>query len=151
SGTSNRPVVAALLFDTSPSMEYAVGGVTRLDDARGKAEELLDEMVGGSRVAVMDCGEEHEAPPLPLADARSRLRGLRIREGAGPLNRAIERAIKLLQKEGPDAPRFLYVFTDRTRGCWDTNGPKPQIPEGINLLVVDVGTESPRDLGIERV
>src|ERR1700730_16263665 len=34
---TERPVAAALVFDTSPSMEYAVGGQTRLDEARRQA------------------------------------------------------------------------------------------------------------------
>src|SRR5947199_10769540 len=54
----DRPVVAVLLFDTSPSMEYTVGGVSRLDEARRRAGELLDEMKPDSRVGVVDSGEE---------------------------------------------------------------------------------------------
>src|SRR5215470_7558428 len=41
---SERPVAAALVFDTSPSMEYAVGGQSRLEEAKRRALELLDEM-----------------------------------------------------------------------------------------------------------
>src|SRR5262245_5702247 len=42
--SGERPVAAVLVFDTSMSMEYTVGGQTRLDDARTRARELLDEM-----------------------------------------------------------------------------------------------------------
>src|SRR5262245_29551021 len=36
----DRAVAVALVFDTSPSMEYAVGGQTRLEDAKRRALEL---------------------------------------------------------------------------------------------------------------
>ena len=53
----DRPVAAVLLFDTSYSMQYESGGETRLDAARGRAQELLDELPEGSKVAVLDTGE----------------------------------------------------------------------------------------------
>ena len=47
-----QPVAAVLIIDTSPSMGYRVGAVSRLDEARRRAIELLDELPSGSRVAV---------------------------------------------------------------------------------------------------
>ncbi|MFO0877827.1 MAG: BatA and WFA domain-containing protein [Gemmataceae bacterium] len=150
----DRPVVATLLFDTSASMEYSVGGVSRLDDARTRARELLAEMKSDSRVAILDAAEE--APPtlLPPVEARSRLESLRLRPGAGSLNGAVVRALRFLQQQegGEDGPpRLLYVFTDRTRASWEMTGLRPTLPEGVNVLLVDVGVDTPRDLGIERV
>src|SRR6266849_6923504 len=40
----DRSVAAVLLFDTSYSMEYAVSGRSRLDEAKRRAQELLDEL-----------------------------------------------------------------------------------------------------------
>jgi hypothetical protein len=153
---SDRPATVVLLFDVSPSMEYVVGGVSRLDEARGRARELLGELHAGSKVAILDNGDEEapDVPPLPLADARGRIEALHTRPGAGPLNRAVERALRLLEKEeaGEETPpRILYVFSDRTRACWDPAGLKPAVPEGVHALFVDVGVEKPRDLGIEKV
>src|SRR5947209_15626545 len=54
---TERPVAAVLLFDTSPSMEYTVAGKNRLDEARRRAFELLDELPDGSRIAVLDSAE----------------------------------------------------------------------------------------------
>jgi hypothetical protein len=150
----DRPISAVLLFDTSASMEYAVGGVSRLEDAVQRARELLDEMDPNSRLAVLDSGEEVQDLLLPRDEARSRLDGLRIRPGGGALNRPLDRALRLLAAEpgGEEgAPRFLYVFTDRTRACWDPAGLKPAVPEEVTVFVVDVGVETPRDLGIDKV
>lgn len=150
----NRPIVAVLLFDTSASMDYAVGGVTRLDEARRRARELLDEMAPGSRVAVVDAAEAALAALLPASEARPRLDNLRVRPGAGALNLAVDRALRLLEGQPAgesDPPRLLYLFSDRTRAVWDAAGPRPQLPEGVALTWVDVGVEKPRDLGIDRV
>jgi hypothetical protein len=150
----DRPITAVLLFDTSASMEYVVGGVSRLEDAVQRARELLDEMDPNSRVAVLDSGEEVQDLLLPRDEARSRLEGLRIRPGAGSLNRRLDQGMRLLaaEPEGEEAaPRFLYVFTDRTRACWDPAGLKPTVVDGVTILVVDVGVETPRDLAIDKV
>src|SRR5271167_4872029 len=54
-----RPAItgAVLLIDTSYSMEYAVAGKTRLDEAKRRAAELLDELPDGSKVAVLDSAD----------------------------------------------------------------------------------------------
>src|SRR5262249_8919847 len=54
---SKQPVDAVLIFDTSFSMEYASGGRTRLEEAKRRSLELLDEIPEGSRVAVLDTAE----------------------------------------------------------------------------------------------
>ncbi len=62
--------------------------------------------------------------------------------------------MRLLEKvgEGNDPPpRFVYLFSDRTRACWDVQtGPK-SVPDGIRALFVDVGADKPKDLAIEKV
>lgn len=152
--SGDRPIVAVFLFDTSPSMEYTVGGVSRLDDARTRARELLDEMKPDSRIALLDAGEDTREALLPPGEVRGRLETLRPRPGSGSLNGAVDRALRLLEKEetGDDAPpRLLYVFSDRTRACWDATGLQPRLPEGVTVHLIDVGVEQPKDLGIDKV
>src|SRR5262249_10567417 len=55
--STDRPEAAAFLFDTSYSMEYAVGGRSRLDEAKRRSLELLAGLPEGSRVAVFDSAE----------------------------------------------------------------------------------------------
>src|SRR5436309_1177821 len=52
--TGERPVAAVLVFDTSLSMGYQAAGETRLDVAKRRAQELLDELPDGSKFAVLD-------------------------------------------------------------------------------------------------
>src|SRR5579883_824480 len=152
-----RPVAAVLIFDTSPSMEYSAAGRTRLEEAKQRARELLDEMDGGSQIALLDSGDdagEGGAEWMSPALAQTRIDGLRIRPANAALNRQIDRAVKLLEKvgEGEDPPpRFLYLFSDRTRACWDPRAGPRTMPESVRALFVDVGTEKPKDLAIDKV
>jgi hypothetical protein len=157
--SSDRPIAAVLLFDTSPSMEYASAGQTRLEDAQQRARELLDEMAEDSRVAVFDSGDSGDTGSgewIPNRDLiRSRINGLHIRPANAALNRQIERAFRLLQQEGEGEeplPRFLFIFSDRTRECWDAAEAKRiQKPEGVRVVFVDVGVNEPQDLAIDKV
>jgi hypothetical protein len=154
--SGDRPVAAVFVLDTSPSMEYSAGGIARLDEARQRAREVLEEMADGSRVAVLDTADEvgGEADWLSPAAALSRLGGLRVRPANGTLNRPVEQGLRWLEQlgEGEEVPpRFLYVFSDRARACWDSRGPKVRKPEGVTALFVDVGAESPKDLAIDKV
>jgi hypothetical protein len=152
-----RPVAAVLIFDTSPSMEYSAAGRTRLEEAKQRARELLDEMDGGSQIAILDSGEDAGAGGaewVSPALAQTRIHGLRIRPANAALNRQMDRAVRLLEKvgEGEDPPpRFLYLFSDRTRASWDPHAGPRKMPEGIRGLYVDVGTNKPKDLAIDKV
>jgi hypothetical protein len=159
--SAERAVAAVLLFDTSPSMEYTSNGQTRLDEARQRARELLLEMADGSQVAVFETGDDAGdadagdwiATPAMI---QARIDGLRIRPANGPLNRQIDRAIRLLQtvEEGEDAPpRFLYIFSDRTRGSWDAAEVRKPTPAdaNVNVVFVDVGVDGAQDLAIDKV
>ena len=157
--SQDQAVAVVLLFDTSSSMEYERGGITRLEDAKRRALELLDELPPGSRVAVLDSAErggEFLDRPGPI---RERIQGLTIRPANGPITRLFDRAYKLLadlEKESDGVseppPRHLYIFSDRTRPCWDaTDVSQLKRPEGVTSVFVDVGVREPEDLAIERV
>lgn len=153
----DKPLTAVLLLDTSPSMGYAPGGLSRLDQARLRALEFLDEMHAASRVAILDAANPIAEPFLPLTEARTRLQKGAVRPDGGPLNRAVERAIDLLRQdqaslaEPGTTGHLLLIFTDNTRGCWDPRGVQPTLPEGIRARLVDVGHPNPQNLGIEAV
>jgi len=105
---NERAVAAVLVFDTSASMEYAAAGQTRLDEARQRARELLDEMADTSQVLVLDSaddagGEPSAADWLSPSGARGRVEGLQVRPGNAPLNRQVERALP--RPQGGRRPR----------------------------------------------
>ncbi len=155
------PAAAVLVFDVSYSMEYHVDGVSRLDDARHRALELLHDLPPGSRVAVLDTGEGagDEADDdwvVTPAQLDSRInKGLRFRPVRAPLVRLIERAAEMLAKpgEGPEpSSRRLYVFSDRTTTSWDAEAAKRlRLPDGAQATYIDLGVDKPVDLGITKV
>jgi hypothetical protein len=72
----------------------------------------------------------------------------------GWLNRQLDRAVRLLEKVGTGEdppPRFVYLFSDRARACWDPRAGPKTVPEGIHALFVDVGVDKPKDLAVEKV
>ncbi len=160
--SGEQPVAVAMIIDTSMSMEYREGGKSRLEEAKRRAGELVDDLPPGSRVAIFDTadslsGEWIDTPQL----IRDRLTGLQLRAGNGPVTDAIAAAYRLLHGLDEDSehqnepmPRFLYVFSDRTLASWDTS----RLPQLIELrdrskskvlsALVDVGVAKPSDLAI---
>ena len=161
---SDRPVAAVLLFDTSYSMQYTSGGETRLDAARRRALELLDDLPEGSEVAVLDTGEPGGEWLTSLSVARDRINGLRLRPANGPVTSRLAEAYRLLASsdragepgEEP-RPRFLYVFSDRTQESWEPGRSKDlqQLRDRLGIDVhsafVDVGIAEPVDLALVAV
>ena len=129
----DRPVVAALLFDTSYSMEYKTGeGITRLEEAKKRGHEALNELPEGSRVAILDTGEGLVATRgdglLSVGQARERINNLKLKYANGPVSKRLSQAYRLLaevsrsREEGnlSQWPRALFIFSDRTRGSWES-------------------------------
>jgi hypothetical protein len=154
--SAEQPAAAVLLFDTSYSMEYTVAGKTRLHEAKARAQELLNELPDGSRVAILDSAELGGEWTLNVDQARQRIGELKLRHANAPLNRQIDQAYRLFNDleenaENPTErlPRFLYVFSDRTTGCWDPGAASNQkAPDGLQAAFVDVGAKDPEDVAI---
>src|SRR5579884_95294 len=87
--SSDSPVAVALVFDTSLSMEYRQAERSRLDDAKRRANELLDELPEGSRVAVLDSAELGGEWVTSLARARDLIANLRLRPANAPVSRQV--------------------------------------------------------------
>jgi hypothetical protein len=157
-----QPVAAALVFDTSMSMEYNHNGKTRLEDAQQRARELLDDMPAGSRVAIFDSGEPLSGEWVnQLNLARDRVGALQLRPNAGSLADGLLQAYRLLADLDNDPevaseplPRFLYVFSDRTQECWDASRlpalkeARERIRGKLPAVFVDVGVDQPVDVAI---
>ena len=77
------PVAAALVFDTSLSMEYRVQDRTRLKEAQSIAMDLLKEFPDGSEALVLDSAEPSSRFFPELAMARQRIESLRLRPRDG--------------------------------------------------------------------
>lgn len=163
---SGQPVAIALVFDTSASMEYADStNKNRLETAKERARELLDDLPEGSRVAVFDSAEPVSGEWLPsLGLVKERIDALQIRYANGPVTDVLAPAYRLLatldeeEHAGEPMPRFLHAFSDRADSCWDAKS-LPQLKElrdrmtapPVHAVFVDVGVEQPTNLAIAEV
>jgi hypothetical protein len=164
--SAERPVVAVLIMDTSPSMEYAVAGRTRLDEAKRRAQELLTSMPAGSHVAVLDSGDIASGQwQLSPARAAEQVAALKIRSANGPVNAQLTEAYRLVrdldlgeEESREKLPRFIHVFSDRAADSWDASR-QPQLQEMrqslepliVNEVFFDVGADQPADLAITQI
>ena len=145
-----RPIAAVVVLDTSPSMGYvlsdrsgltearqhglklldepAQGPWTCLDEARGRALEILEDLPNGSKVAIIDTADRGE--PLWQSDlnaARQQIRDIKKpRANSQSVTRALESAYSVLARADAELepgqepfPRLLAVFSDRTTVSWD--------------------------------
>lgn len=168
--SGEQPVAVVLVIDTSPSMGYTAGDKSRLEDARRRALELLDELPDRSQVAVVPTG----LPPgseaaaglagtwlRSPADARKILDALKEPVAGESVSAAVAAAYQLFRTvdQETDAteslPRLVAVFTDRAAACWDasrlddlkklrdgTPDPKPL------HAVFDVGVDQPTNVAV---
>jgi Aerotolerance regulator N-terminal len=159
-----QAAIVVLAVDTSPTMEYTVGGKTRLDDAKARAQELLDDLGESSRIAILDSADPAPEWSLSRSAARERVANLSIRPANRPITDALDAAIRLLgsaefQEPGDDVkPKFIYVFSDRTPGSWenarvaDLKTRRDQLPDPKPRMVyVDVGVEHAVDTAVADV
>jgi Aerotolerance regulator N-terminal len=182
-----RPIATVIVLDTSPSMGYvlvaersgltetrqrllklldepAQGSWSCLDEARGRALEILEDLPSGSKVAILDTADRGE--PLwsgNLAEARQRVRDIKKpRANSQPVTRALETAYALLARADTELepgqepfPRLLAVFSDRTVVSWDTTrvtelqSLRERVPPpSVYHLYVDVGVDKPVNTAI---
>ncbi len=164
--SDDQPVAAVLVIDTSAGMGYAVSGVTRLDDAKRRANEFLAELPTGSRVAVLDANDVYGVWEPTVGDAKRRLDALKEPAGfAPPLTSVLAAAYQLFataDDEGTEPenrlPRVLAVFGDRASGSWDANRVEDlkkardavATPAPVHLFF-DVGTDTAVNVAVTAV
>src|SRR4051812_5227377 len=181
-----RPIAAVIVLDTSPSMGYelsqrsgltearqrglklldepAQGPWTCLDEARGRALEILEDLPGGSRVAIVDTADRGDPTwSGDLAAARQRIRDIKKpRANSQSVTRALETAYSLLARVDAELepgqeplPRLLAVFSDRTVPSWDAGrlaelqSMRDRVPlPSVYHVYVDVGVDKPVNTAI---
>jgi hypothetical protein len=158
-----KPVAMILVFDTSLSMGYKSGATTRLDLAKQRCIELLDQLPDDGRVLILDASDPasfaREDWLKSLEKARQRVSTMTTRPDNAPVTKALAEAWRRFEEmdrssddsEATNMPRFVCVFSDRTRASWDSSAtarrPKDDA-EKVQLLYFDVGVDEPIDLAI---
>lgn len=155
------PIATVIVIDTTPSMGYVVNDKSRLEEAKRRALELLDELPDKSPVAVLDTAEPGGAWLLDREAARRRIEEMRETKGGQAVTGALAVAYQLLAKvdQETDAadplPKFVAVFTDRTAASWDgaraddLKKLQAAVPDPKPVhVVVDFGAEAAANVGI---
>ncbi|MFN0053685.1 MAG: BatA domain-containing protein [Planctomycetales bacterium] len=160
------PVAAAMVFDTSLSMQYRQEGRTRLEVAQEIATRHLGSLPRTSRVAVIETSPADG--PIRFQSDQSqpvkRIAALETRPLRVPLEdrlaAAIEAQLEDKQKDaagaaspGADLLREVYVFTDLAASGWrPEETPRlaealAQAPE-VGVYLIDVGVTNPTNLAL---
>jgi hypothetical protein len=132
-----QPIAAVLLVDTSARMGYVLPGepgypdptkpLTILSEAKRRAGELLGQFHADSRIVLLDTAHPKKIW-LSRDGAQERIKRLGIRPDNIPVTERLADAYALLEKLARDRdevarnmPRFVFVFSDRTKPSWDTS------------------------------
>lgn len=156
-----QPIAVAIVLDTTPSMGYIANDKTRLEEARRRALELLNELPDKSPVAIIDTADSSGNWLLDAGAARRRLEELKETKGGQPVTTAIATAYQLLAKvdqetEAPEPlPKLVVVFTDRTVASWDPGRTedlkklRDSFPDPKPVhVVIDFGIDAPTNVGL---
>ena len=156
-----RPVAMILIFDTSPSMDYKSGDMSRLDLAKKRGLELLEQVPDDCRVLILDSAEANRGEDWlkSLEKARQRIQGLTIRPDNTPVTKALDEAMRRFDEwdragddpVGQNMPRFVCVFSDRTKASWNPSVSAKPAAERVQMLYFDVGIDDSVDLAITQV
>ncbi|MFK7817493.1 MAG: BatA and WFA domain-containing protein [Planctomycetaceae bacterium] len=165
--STNVPVAAVFLFDTSFSMDYRLENKTRLEQAREIAAAHLSSLPPGSRVCIADASINREMVfQGDLISAGARIDALKTDPNTTDLNARLNAAIQLqdedrqrVQQElgttGPDGDGFvreIYVFTDFARSAWRIGNSnlksKLDLMPWVNNYFIDLSVEKPINCGV---
>lgn len=150
---AEAPVAAALIFDTSPSMEYKFEGKTRLKAAQELAGKVLEKLGDGSEIIVIDSATPTAHTPVDLSGAVGRIDRLVIQPAQRPIGQSLEAAFRALAKSELSR-REVYVFSDMTAQSWsaaDAAAIKASyglIEGGAAVYVLDVAPKIVRNVAV---
>lgn len=157
-GDQEAPVAAALVFDTSPRMDYMSENKTRLQAAQEMGLWLLKQLPDDSLVAVVDSTPAQGVFQVDLGAAQQRVSRLETTAAPQNLWTAIEQAAELLKKGEPerkDLPqrKELYIFSDLAKAEWDVQAStklRQRLAEmvGLGIYVIDVGVKEPQNFAL---
>ncbi len=161
----DEPVAAVIIIDTSPSMGYKEGTTTRLDEARRRASDLLNQLPPNSKVAVLPTHDPTGSWQPTTLEAGQRIESFKEPSGsARPLGPAIRAAYDLLATADDDKPegaeplvKLVAVFGDGTNGSWDAKdvsglkAKRDALPQPAAHVFFNVGAKAPKNVSLADV
>ncbi len=150
SGTSGRSVVAAVVVDTSYSMQVQDGQVTLLSKEDAMVQDLLRNQLSGAKVALFTSLPADSEHPEKAEDSAGIVAGwtpLKPQPSPKPLVDRVTAAVNFLQRNAADQ-KWLVVLTD-FQGREFPHG-MPEFKDGRTVLL-DLHPDDPRSAGITKI
>ena len=146
------PVAAALVFDTSPRMQYRHENQTRLAVAQETGAWLLSQLPDGSDAAILDSTSTVPVFAVDLGAATQRVERLSTTPATRPLLQVMTSALELL-RDAEQVRKEVYVFTDLAASAWtNQSGSDLQRLLGemaeVGIYVIDVGVLEPKNFSL---
>ncbi len=151
-GDQEAPIAAALVFDTSPRLQYRHQNQTRLEVSQEVANRVMAKLPPESEVAVIDSKTTAPAFSIDAAVAKQKISRLAASAAARPLPEVCEDALRLVS-ENSKARKEVYVFTDLSRVAWSSESAarlRTKLAEKTDVAcyVIDVGVDEPRNVAL---
>ena len=146
------PVAAALIYDTSPRMDYRHQNQTRLEAAQEFSRWLLPQLPDESQLAVLESRLDSAVFQIDRGAAQQRIDRLESTSRGQSLDAVLIEALSLLKTS--DNPRKeVYLFTDLARSAWsgrESAALEERIKAlgAVGLYVIDVGVEAPTNFSL---
>ncbi len=141
---SSGPIAAALVIDTSPTMDYRSSNETRMDAAKAMGKWVMNRFPLESQIAIVT-RDQGLRLSQDRVTAERQLERVEIEGKSSALTRRILAAIQLVRTSKLER-REVYVLTDLTEGAWreaDQSALQTAMAAEPHVLVqlIDVGID----------
>ncbi len=151
--SSSGPVAAAIIVDTSPTMDYRFQNVTRLEKAQEFANWIVGRLNAQSMIGVLT-GNAGDRLQIGHAAAEQKIERLKVQGSTVDLLDRIRRAVELVRESDLDRHE-VYVVTDMSANPWLKNDSQVAAVLGqgspVLLQIVDVGSSEHFNWAIDQV
>ncbi len=139
--------VAAIVVDTSWSMQYRNDQLPLLDHAQQIVQSLLRDQLSESSV-VLVTGDGEQGTFRPSAELLTQWTPLEYSASATPLADRVLAAAEMLS-QNPASEKLLVVISDfQSR---DFPRPLPKLSDDLRVVAIDLRPEQPRSAGVQRI
>lgn len=145
-----KSLIAAVVIDTSYSMQLQDGQLTLLSRADGMVQDLLRNQLKDARIAIFRSQPSPPDDPERLrtaADIQSSWTPLTPQPSPVPLGDRVAAAVNLLKGQSDDQ-KWLLVITDLQSR--EFSHPMPDLPGG-RVILLDLHPDEARSAGVTRV
>jgi hypothetical protein len=149
--SSSGPICAAIVLDTSPSMDYRHANVSRLETAKETARWIMDRLPNESQIGIVTSSQAQRLHPNRIS-ANRQLDHIQIEGRSSNLMERTRAAIDLVRNSKMDR-REVYVLSDMANHAWSqaSDSSSPLVAEAgsadspVLIQLIDVSASKPEN------